>query len=127
MVWFTSGNTAAEAKTVDHRAANNGRLEFMALKDHYKGVGLHAVNAVQADKVLKYLFYSGKRKPHMWWYVIERHLTDAFNTYDFLEKKGIHSNYTRLRILNRKILADFLQATKSYINLELSKTPVKIT
>ena len=33
----------------------------------------------------------------------------------------------RLRILNRKILADFLQANKASINLELFKTPVAIT
>ena len=33
----------------------------------------------------------------------------------------------RLRILNRKILADFLQATKASINLDLAKTPVTIT
>ena len=33
----------------------------------------------------------------------------------------------RLRTLNRKILSDFLQATKSSINLELANTPVPIT
>ena len=33
----------------------------------------------------------------------------------------------RLRILNRKILSDFLQATKASINLELAKTSVTIT
>ena len=32
-----------------------------------------------------------------------------------------------LRILNRKIVADFLPAAKAYINLELAKTPVTIT
>ena len=33
----------------------------------------------------------------------------------------------RLRILNRNILVDFLQATKAFINMELAKTPVTIT
>ena len=44
-----------------------------------------------------------------------------------MEKRNVHSNYTRLRILNRKILVDFLQPTKAYINLELAKTPVMMT
>ena len=41
---------------VVHAAENNGSLDFMALKDHYEGVGVHAINAVQADKVLDALF-----------------------------------------------------------------------
>ena len=99
----------------------------MALKDHYEGVGVHAVNGVQADKVLKGLFYSGEKKSHMRWDEFERQLTNEFNTYNCLEKRSVHSNDTRLRILNRKILVDFLQATKLYINLDLAKTPVTIT
>ena len=63
----------------------------------------------------------------MWWDEFERQITDAFNTYDYLEKMSIHSNDMILRILNKKILADFLQATKASINLELAKTPVTIT
>ena len=62
---FTSGNTVAEAKMFAHASENNGRLCFMSLKDNYEGVGVHAVNAVQADKVLNDLFYSGEKKPHM--------------------------------------------------------------
>ena len=63
----------------------------------------------------------------MWWDKFERQITDAFNTYDRLEKRSVHSNNMRLRILNRKILADLFQATKSSIKLELTKTPVTIT
>ena len=36
-------------------------------------------------------------------------------------------NDMRLHLLNRKILADFLQATKASINLELAKTISTIT
>ena len=39
---------------------NNGRLEFIALKYHYEGVGVHAVNMVQADKVLNNFFIQVK-------------------------------------------------------------------
>ena len=50
---------------VAYSAENNGQLDFMALKYHYEGVGVHAVNAVQTDKVLESLFYSGEKKPHV--------------------------------------------------------------
>ena len=63
----------------------------------------------------------------MCWDEFERYLTNKFNYYDHLKKKIVHSNDTRLRILNRKILADFLQETKASINLELTKTPVIIS
>ena len=65
-------------------AENNGRLDFMALKDHCERVGVHVVNAIQDDKLLNNLFYSGEKKLHMWWDEFERHITDAFNAYDFL-------------------------------------------
>ena len=112
---------------VAHAAENNGRLDFMALKDHYGYIGVHAVNTVQADKLLKGLFYSGENKPHMWLDEFEGKLIDSFNTYDCLEKRSVHPNEMRLHILNRKILADFLRANNASINLELSKTPVTIT
>ena len=46
---------------VAHEAENNGPLDFMALKDHYFGVGAHAVNSVHADKVLSYFLIQVKR------------------------------------------------------------------
>ena len=44
-----------------HAEEISGRLDFMDLKDHYIGVGLHAVNGVQADKVLNNFFIKAKR------------------------------------------------------------------
>ena len=97
---------------VAHVEENNGRPDFIVLNDHYEGVGVHVVNVVQADKALSDFSYSGEKRPHMWWDVFERQLTDVLNTYDCLEKRSVHSNDTRLRILNRNILAYFPQATK---------------
>ena len=56
IVRFASGNTVAEAKMVSHAAESNGCLDFNAIKDHYKDVSVHAVNVVQADKVLNDFF-----------------------------------------------------------------------
>ena len=62
IVRFTSGNTVAEANMVAHAAENNCFLDFMLLKDHYRGVGLHTVNAVQSDKVSNHFFIQVKIK-----------------------------------------------------------------
>ena len=56
IVKLTSGNAAVETKMVAHETEKNGRIDFMLLKDHYEGVGMHAVNVVQAEKVLNFCF-----------------------------------------------------------------------
>ena len=65
IVRFASGNTVVEAKMVAYSAENNGQLDFMALKYHYEGVGFHAVNTVQDDKVLNYFFIQVKKTTHV--------------------------------------------------------------
>ena len=70
--------------------------------------------------------YVGQKKPHMWWGEFEWQLTDAFNTYGRHERRNVHSENQKLCILNMKVNADFLQATKVSINLDLSKTPVTL-
>ena len=119
-------NPVAEAKLVPHAHHNNGSLDFIALKNHYKGVGFHAINIFQADKILQDIFYSGEKKPHMWWDEFERKFTDAFNTYGCRERRNVHLENQKLRILNRKINADFLWATKASIKFNISKTPVTL-
>ena len=63
----------------------------------------------------------------MWWNELEKQLTDAFNTYYWHERRSVHSDNQKLRMLNRKINADFLQAAKSSINHELDKTPFNLS
>ena len=46
---------------VAHAVENNSHLDLITLNDHYEGVGVHAVNTVQADKALKYFFIQVKR------------------------------------------------------------------
>ena len=119
--------TAEEANMIQNAHKNNGRLDFIALKNHYEGVGVHAIDIVKADNIIQDLLYSGEKNPHMWRDEFERQLTDAFNTYDRHEKCSVHSDNQKLRMLNRKVNADFLQATKSSINIELARTPVNLS
>ena len=74
---FIMGNQVAESKVQIHQARNNGRLDFIALRDHYEGVGILAVDIQKAEITIRNLFYAGKKKPHMWWDEFERQLTDA--------------------------------------------------
>ena len=126
IVKFTSGNPVAEAKLVPHTQQNNVRLGFIVLKNHYTVVGVYAINIVQGDKVLRYLFYVGEKNPHMWWDEFERHFTDAFNICDLHKRRNVHSENQKLRILNIKVNTDLLQDTKASINLDLAKTPITI-
>ena len=127
IIKFASGNSMAEAKMVHNSQKNNIRLNFIALNNHYEGVGVHSIDIVKSDKIIQYLFYSGNKNTHIWWDEFERQLKDAFNTYDRHEKRSVHSENQKLCMLNRKINADFLQATKSSINLELYRTPINLS
>ena len=50
-----------------------------------------------------------------------------YTTYDLKEGRIVHSNEMKLRILLKKIKADFLGATKASLNIELSRIPLTLT
>jgi hypothetical protein len=58
IVNFISGNETAEAKIQAYETNNNGRLDYIALREHYEGVGLHSLDITKAEtaKYLKDLF-----------------------------------------------------------------------
>ena len=124
---FITGNQVAESKVQIHQAQNNGRLDFIALRDHYEGVGILAVDIQKAEITMKNLFYAGKKKPHMWWDEFERQLTNAFTTYDKREGRVVYSNNMKLRLLVDKISADFMKEVKAGISIELTKQPMTMT
>ena len=127
IVKFISGNATAEAKILSHTATRNGRLDFNSLSEHFEGVGIHAKNVTEADKTIDTLFYNGEKKPHMWWEEFEKRLSTAFIVFDKKERRQVYSDEMKLRILCRKVTADFLQNTRTFIEIELSKTPVTMT
>ena len=125
IVKFIAGNELAESKILQHAATSNGREAFESLVAHYEGVGLHSVDIIKADETLQSLFYSGEKRPHMWWDEFERN--EAFISYDKKELRVVHSNEMKLRILIKKIGADFLANTKAGIGIELAKPIVTMT
>jgi hypothetical protein len=127
LVKFISENDTAESKVQMNANQNNGRIDFLALQEHYEGVGVNALDVTRADRLLETLFYSGEKKPHMWWGQFERLLNEAFTIYDRKEGRIVHSEHMKLRILCKKVTADFLNTARSAIQLELAKDPITIT
>lgn len=127
LINFITGNTQAESKIQSLNAGTNGRASYLALRDHYEGIGVYALDITKADNILDTLFYSGEKPPHMWWDEFERQLTFAFTSYDKKEGRAVHSNEMKLRLLVNKVKADFLSATKAALSIELAKQPLTMT
>lgn len=126
LINFITGNPTAEAKVQHLATHNDGRRDYITLRDHYEGVGVHAKDITKAINIIDNLYYSGEKKPHMWWDEFEKELEWAFNIYNLREGRTIHSNDMKLRILLKKVKADFLSATRASLNIELSKTPMDL-
>ena len=63
----------------------------------------------------------------MWWSKFENELTTTFTTYYLKEGRVVHSNEMKLRILAKKVNADFLQSSKAAIKVELTRIPMTMT
>ena len=124
---FISGNTVAESKIQQYEDRNDGRLDFIALKEHYQGVGAMSFDVTQAETDLQNLFYLGEKPPIMWWDEFERRLTRAFVIIDKKEKRQVYSDEMKLRILMKKVRADFLGNAKTSVQLKLIEVPVVFT
>jgi hypothetical protein len=128
IVNFVAGNETAEAKLQAYEGQNNERLDYIALKDHYEGIGFHAaLDITKGESVLSNLHYGGEKKPHMWWEEFEKQLTSAFTTYNKREGRMVHSPEMKLRILLTKVTADFLVPAKAGIGIELTRIPMTLT
>ena len=127
LVNLISSNAVAENKIMPFIADRNGRRSFQALRDHYEGVGANATAVVSAEEDIDNLFYSGEKKPHMWWEEFETRLTVAFATIDKDQGRQVYTDIAKLRMLNKKIKADFLEQVKVSIEIELAKVPITMT
>ena len=85
------------------------------------------IDIKKAEATLKGFFYSGEKKPHMWWNEFEKQLTSAFVAYDKHEKRQVHLNKMKLHILLDKVNADFLAHTKAGKWIELKRMPMTMS
>ena len=116
-------NPVAEQKVLPQKDGNNGRVSYKALQDHYERVGSNAKALIKAEKDLNDLFYTGEKRPRMWWDEFEVRLTNAFATIDKDAGRAIYTDDGKLRKLNQKIRADFLVTMKSQVQMEMTKVP----
>ena len=71
--------------------------------------------------------YTGEKKPHMWWDEFEIQLNFAFNAYAKSEGRTMHSDKMKLRILMKKVNADFLSTIKASISTAMAAIPPNMT
>lgn len=127
IVNFVAGNPTTESKLMPHTEERNGRVDFISLKEHYKGIGMNAINIIAADKIMANLHYSGEKGPHMWWSEFEKQLTRAFVVYNKREGHQVYLDEMKLRCLIGKVNADFLQNNKNSLEIELTRIPMTMT
>ena len=121
-----TAHPTAESKTKSSLALKNGRPDFF-LEDHFKGIGVHSRDILNAENTLETLFYAGEKRPHMWWDKFESELTSSFTSFDLKERRSVHSDQMKLRILLKKVNADFLQQTKAALKVEMTRIPMIMT
>jgi hypothetical protein len=85
------------------------------------------LDITKAELVLSSLYYSGEKKPHMWWEEFEKQLMSAFTTYKKREGRVVHSPEMKLSTLLAKVHADFLTHVKASIGTELTRQPITLT
>ena len=60
--------------------------------EHYKSMGVNAIDVLQSKRGLETLFYIGETRPHIWWEGFEKELTSALNTLDRKEWHEVYSS-----------------------------------
>ena len=124
---YIAGNENSEVTIQSIQDTRNGRKAVNMLSDLYEAVGVNGVDISRADNNIRNLYYTGEKKPHIRWAEFEKQLNWAFGAHDKREKREVYSNEHRLCILLNKVKADFLEQTKSSINVDLSKIPIIYT
>jgi hypothetical protein len=71
---FVSGNDTTDAKIRGLQRPKDGRKAHKHLVEHYEGVGIRAIDILEANKVLRSLFYAGFCK----FYILITHIFIAF-------------------------------------------------
>ena len=82
---------------------------------------------MSAESDLQDIFYAGEKPPHMWWDEFEIRLTNAFAIVDKDAGRQVHTNVMKLRLLNKKIHANFLTTIKAPIEMQMAMIPVTVT
>ena len=120
------GNERAESVIRATGVDNDGRVAYKALKASYEGEGLMQMKVTDAEKTIRDLKYI-REAPKYTWVEFENKLKAAYRTMDRDAGHQVFNDGAKLRALNKKIEASFLQAIKTSIITEANKIPCTMT
>lgn len=102
----------------------DGRGAFFAVKIHFEGEGILQIWVTNAEWVIDHVYYNGESAPTMWWTKFEQDLNRAFAVLDAEAGRVVYTDEQKLRRLQKKIKADFLQQQKINIDAALAHIPM---
>ena len=102
----------------------DGRSAYFAVKTHFEGEGILQVKVTNAEWTIDNLFYASESPPTMYWVKFEQELNKAFAVVDMEAGRAVYTNEQKLRKLQKKIRADFLQQQKIGIDAALAHIPM---
>ena len=124
IIRLISENNVAEQNILPHQDNTNVGEDFLALKYFYEGIGANAKTVLAAKNNIQELYYTGKKKPNMWWDEFEISMTNAFAIVDKDAAWQLNIYESKLHRLNNKVRADFLINMKTFIEMQMSATPM---
>ena len=126
IIRFISEKNFAEQKVLPFKDDNNGRMDFIALRDFYEGVGVNARATLSTEADLQDMFYAGEKPPHMWWDKFEIRLTNTFAVVDKEAGRQVLTDEMKVRLLNKKVRADFLTTITMHIKMQMTMVPMVV-
>ena len=107
---------------------DDGRMAYLSMVSRFEGVGALSVELLEAEKVIKDLFYSGEKPPTMYWEKFEKDLKYSYAIIDRRAGQIVHDDESKLRsLVNERIRADFLKTTNSVLKIQLETVPLALT
>ena len=97
---------------------NCGREAYLAMVTRFKGVGALGIELMDAEQVIKDLFYGDEKPPTMYWDKFERDLKQAYAIVDQDARRVVYDDPAKLRsLLNHRIKANYLKTTNITQNM----------
>ena len=107
---------------------DDGREAYLAMVARFEGVGAMGNDILDAEKVVKTLYYSGEKPPTMYWQKFEKDLKYAYAIVDRRAQRVVHDDESKLRsLVNERIKADFLRNTNTVLKIQLGSVPLTLT
>lgn len=87
----------AEVESIVWTATEScGRAAYMAMVKRFEGVGAMSSDLIDAEGVVRELFYSGEKPPTMFWDKFEKELKQAYSIIDRRANRIVHDDEDRL-------------------------------